>query len=78
MKSREQLEQEAIALELRLGMKIGDASWRRPWRTGRKVYRTIYVQLGDEPSNEDPLIGLMDTPKLAQEAVEAHNERLQK
>jgi hypothetical protein len=44
------------------------------WRTGRKVGRTIYAQPGAEPSDEDLLIGVMDTPALAREAVEAHNE----
>ena len=45
----------------------------RPWRTGRKVGRTVYVQLGDIPHDDDLLIGMMDTPKLANEAVGAHN-----
>jgi hypothetical protein len=36
------------------------------WRVGRSVGRTIYI--GDE------LIGLMDTPELAQQVVEAVNE----
>jgi hypothetical protein len=31
------------------------------WRTGRKVGRTIYAQIGDQPSDHDPLLGLMDT-----------------
>ena len=43
------------------------------WRTGRKLGRTIYAQPGPEASDEDPLIGLMDTPELAAAAVEAHN-----
>lgn len=43
------------------------------WRTGRKVGRTIYRQTGPYPSDEDPLIGVMDTVALAHEAVEAHN-----
>jgi hypothetical protein len=47
-----------------------------PWRTGRKVHRTIYAMTGPEPSDDDPLIGVMDTPELAAEAVEAHNYRL--
>jgi hypothetical protein len=37
-----------------------------PWRTGRKVGRTIYAQTSDEPSDHDTLIGVMDTRKLAQ------------
>ncbi len=45
------------------------------WRTGRKVGRTIYRQVGDEPSDDDPLIGVMDTPELAAEAVAAVNAR---
>ena len=43
------------------------------WRTGRKVGRTIYSQVGDEPSDDDELIGVMDTPGLAQWAVTAVN-----
>lgn len=45
----------------------------RPWRTGRKVGRTIYVVVGAQPSDDDVLIGLMDTPGLAQATVIAHN-----
>ena len=44
-----------------------------PWRTGRKVGRTIYAQHGPEPSDTDELIGVMDTPVLAAEAVRWHN-----
>lgn len=43
------------------------------WRTGRKVGRTIYMQTGPEPSDEDILIGMMDTASLAQDAVDAVN-----
>lgn len=39
------------------------------WRVGRKVGRTIYLQLGPQPSDDDPLIGVMDTPELAAEVV---------
>jgi hypothetical protein len=35
------------------------------YRTGRKVGRTIYHQVGPEPSDDDELVGLMDTPVLA-------------
>jgi hypothetical protein len=45
-----------------------------PWRTGRKVGRTIYAQPGPEPSDDDPLIGV--TPGLAKAAVRAHNWEL--
>ena len=44
-----------------------------PWRTGRRVGRTIYAQFGDVPGENDPLIGVMDTPELAAEAVDSHN-----
>lgn len=45
----------------------------RPWRTGRRVGRTVYAMAGDTPSDDDALIGLMDTRSLAQAAVTAHN-----
>ena len=58
----------------------GCAGQRRPaavedcrWRTGRKVGRTIYVQRGQEASDGDPLIGMMDTQELAAEVVRSHN-----
>lgn len=40
-------------------------------RTGRSVGRTIYRQVGDEPSKDDVLIGVMDTPELAAMVVAA-------
>lgn len=47
------------------------------WRTGRHVGRTIYAQAGPEPSRDDDvLIGVMDTPELAEDAVAAHNALL--
>jgi hypothetical protein len=46
------------------------------WRTGRSVGRTIYAMLGLIPDDSDELIGVMDTPALAREAVECHNRRL--
>jgi hypothetical protein len=45
------------------------------WRVGRKVGRTIYRQTGSEPSDDDELIGVMDTPELAELAVAAVNDR---
>lgn len=48
------------------------------WRTGRKVGRTIYAQVGAEPSDDDPLIGVFDTRELATIAVETHNEIIAK
>lgn len=44
------------------------------WRVGRKVGRTIYAILnGTEPSDDDFLIGMMDTQELAENAVSSHN-----
>jgi hypothetical protein len=43
------------------------------WRVGRKVGRTVYAQVEAQPSDVDVLIGVMDSPQLAEEAVEAHN-----
>ena len=47
-----------------------------PWRTGRRVLRTVYAQGGAEASLDDVLIGVMDSPELAAEACAGHNERL--
>jgi hypothetical protein len=47
-----------------------------PWRTGRKVGRTIYAQISAKPSDHDVLIGVMDTRALARSAVEGHNASL--
>lgn len=49
-----------------------------PWRTGRKVGRTLYAQLGPEPDDHDPIIGLMDTKALAEAAVRGHNDELRR
>lgn len=46
------------------------------WRTGRKVGSTIYLQHGDEPSDEDELIGVMFSPERAAAAVDAYNRSL--
>lgn len=47
------------------------------WRTGRKVGRTIYIQrLDEQPTDEDRLIGVMDTPELAALVVASVNEEL--
>lgn len=56
----------------------GDGEYRAapdlgPYRTGRKVGRTIYRQAGPEPSDGDVLIGMMDTPELAAAVVAAMN-----
>lgn len=46
------------------------------WRAGRKVGRTIYAMRGYD-RDADVLIGVMDTPALAANAVAAHNARLE-
>lgn len=48
----------------------------RPWRVGRSVGRTVYVQVGDGPSKTDELIGVMDTRELAARVVAAVNAQL--
>ena len=47
-----------------------------PWRIGRKLGRTIYVQLGAEPAEDDPLVGMVETKPLAQYIVALHNRSL--
>lgn len=47
------------------------------FRTGRKVGRTIYRQFGDEPSDDDELIGLMDDPHMAEAVVEGLNAQVE-
>jgi len=46
-----------------------------PWRVGH-TGRMVYAQIGDDISDDDVLIGVMDTPELAAEACAAHNGRL--
>lgn len=43
------------------------------YRTGRKVGRTIYRVVGDSASDDDVLVGMLDTPELAAEFVDAMN-----
>lgn len=42
-------------------------------RHGRKVRRMLYEQRGAEPADDDPIIGLVDTPELAALIVAAVN-----
>jgi hypothetical protein len=46
------------------------------WRQGRRVGRTIYAMPGIVADDHDLLIGMMDTAKLAEAAVRAHNSGL--
>lgn len=48
----------------------------KPWRVGRKVGRTIYAQISDVPTDDDPLIGVMDNHIFAADVVSAHNSVL--
>lgn len=42
-------------------------------RVGRKVGRTLYLQVGPEPSDCDVLVGMMDTPELAADVARRWN-----
>jgi len=48
----------------------------RYFRTGTKRVRTIYRQRTDDPADGEDLIGIMDFRELAEFAVEAMNEAL--
>ena len=43
------------------------------YRVGRSLGRTIYRQIGDEPSKADEFIGIMDTREQAAVVVAALN-----
>lgn len=45
------------------------------WRTGRKVGRTLYIHQDGEETGR--LIGMVDTPELAEQICEAMNARPQ-
>lgn len=47
-----------------------------PWRQGRHQGRHVYAQLGPSPSDDDPVVGTLDTAELAGEACESHNAAL--
>lgn len=46
------------------------------WRHGRKQPRSIYLQLGPEPSEHDPLIALTEDWRLARRIIREHNAQL--
>lgn len=46
------------------------------WRVGRKLKRSIYVMLRDEPSDKDIFIGIMDSGSVAARVVKEHNANL--
>lgn len=43
------------------------------WRTGRTLGRTLYIQVGAEPSKADRCVGMVDSPALADRVVGAVN-----
>lgn len=45
------------------------------WRVGRHLGRTVYLQIGDQPSDQDLLLGMMDTAEVAHTVIEAVNEK---
>jgi hypothetical protein len=48
----------------------------RFWRTDLRVGRSVYVLLSndpDEPSEMDPLLGVMESSSLAEDVVNSHN-----
>lgn len=49
-----------------------------PWRVGRTVGRTIYIQRFYDPSKADELVGLMDTQGLAEFVCRCVNYCLEK
>jgi hypothetical protein len=51
----------------------GQQATEGPYRVGRKVGRTIYRMAGNEPSDADELVGVMDSPALAAFAVRGMN-----
>lgn len=43
------------------------------WRVGRSLGRTIYGQVGEEPSKQDVFLGIMENRELAEQVVAEHN-----
>jgi hypothetical protein len=48
-----------------------------PWRVGRKLGRTLYIQIGTDAGYYDTFIGLMESPALAAEVCKAMNHWMQ-
>ena len=44
-----------------------------PWRAGRHNPQILYAQSGDEPSDDDVMVGVFMAPELAEGARAAHN-----
>jgi len=51
----------------------------RPWRTGRKLNRTIYaVEEGSEDRSVDHLLGMLDSWLIVRHVVDLHNADLER
>lgn len=48
--------------------------FRKRWRVGRHLGRTLYVAVGDEASRVDIVFGMVDYPEVADHIVRLHNE----
>ena len=46
------------------------------YRNGRHLGRTIYRQMGENPSDQDEFVGIMDTREMAGVVVDALNHLL--
>jgi hypothetical protein len=56
---------------------LGARALELPWRTGRRVPRNIYAQVGPEPDHTaDVMIGGMDHSDVAAAVVALHNREL--
>lgn len=54
---------------------------QRLWRTDFKVGRNVYALLSNDvtqPSQQDPLVGVMETSDLAENVVDTHNRAIMK
>ena len=49
----------------------------KAFRTGRKLGRTVYAMASVVPSDEDVLVGVMETPYMASVVVDLLNLRLE-
>lgn len=46
------------------------------WRVGRKLGRTLYAMLNEEPTDNDILLGMVDDWDVALHIVTEHNKTL--
>lgn len=55
---------------------IPEELYQLRWRVGSSLGRTVYAQLGDQFSKQDPYLGMMETVELAEYVVALHNRCL--